>query len=111
MARKNTLVYLKNRILSLESIQNLEKKNTGPIEGVRWNGCKSELIQVIYGLYMAQRKNSTKISLLNMTRVFELFFHIKFSNINVSIHQLKNAKKDRFPFIKRMVMLLNSDKD
>lgn len=97
MARKNTLVYLKNRILSLESIQNLEKKNTGPIEGVRWNGCKSELIQVIYGLYMA--------------RVFELFFHIKFSNINVSIHQLKNAKKDRFPFIKRMVMLLNSDKD
>lgn len=111
LARKNTLFYLKNRILTLESIQNLEKNNPGPVAGVRWNGSKSDLIQVIYGLYIAQRNNKNKISLLNVTRLFEIFFHIKFSNINVSIHQLKNAKKDRFPFIKRMLTMLNSDKD
>lgn len=103
LARKEISIYLKARLFYLKKISLYESTNLRPHGNMLWSGKKIKLIQLVYCIAISECVNDGKISNEELIEFFEISFNISLSNYNVSLNQLRNAKKDKFPFIKELL--------
>ena len=54
---------------------------------LEWTGKKTELIELIYGLYATNRISSGKVSIKKLTAVFEKLFKVELGDLYHTFHR------------------------
>ena len=81
---------------------------------LEWTGKKTELIELIYGLYATNRISSGKVSIKKLTAVFEKLFKVELAEQYHVFHRMKGRSKSLTPFLDEvkaslLVYINNSD--
>lgn len=69
---------------------------------LEWTGQKTELIELIYGLYATNRISSGKVSIKKLTAVFEKLFKVELGDQYHTFLRMKERSKSRTPFIDKI---------
>ena len=66
---------------------------------LEWTGQKTELIELIYGLYATNRISSGKVSIKKLTVVFGKLFKVELGDLYHTFHRMKGRSKNLTPFL------------
>lgn len=108
MAYDMLIVYLKQEIEKLESINNI---NHNPMKNssskLFWTGNKTELIELIYALHSSGTINSGTADIKELASMFEQVFNIELGNYYHTFIEIRSRKSSKTKFMDKLTDSLN----
>lgn len=98
--RYDLMVALINGEIELITRQGQDKQVS--TSSLTWTGTQSDLVELIYGLYFCGNINFGNIEIKEIANSFEKFFHIKLTQFYNTFIAIRNRKKERGIFLRKL---------
>lgn len=85
-------------LLQLHELHNEERKAKGNMSDINWTASKTDLIELIYGLYANKVFNNGKITIKAITHFFEEALGVKLGNTSLRFQEILR-RKDSVAFL------------
>ena len=94
--------------LLLEILHGNDAQPASPTVGgnLRWTGTVSDLTELIYGLHTIGSINEGKCDISEIVQAFERLFHIRLPQVYNTFLAIRNRKKERTVFLKKLYEML-----
>ncbi len=96
-----TRVIQMENVLQSHAFPNTEDESDEKLPGINWTASKTDLIELIYGLYTHKAFNHGKITIKAITKFFESSLDVKLGNTSLRFQEILR-RKDSLAFLDRI---------